>query len=51
MVTKSIAKDTFMGSNFAYKPTIVESSENLIGNFMNVEIIGAKSNYLLGKLM
>ena len=51
LVTKSIAKDTFMGSNFAYKPTIVESSENLIGKFVNVEIIGAKSNYLLGKLM
>ncbi|MCP8320145.1 MAG: tRNA (N(6)-L-threonylcarbamoyladenosine(37)-C(2))-methylthiotransferase [archaeon] len=42
---------SWMGRNFAYKPIVVKSDQNLLGRFGGVEIIEAKSNYLLGKLV
>lgn len=41
---------TWIGRNFAYKPVVVSSKEKLLGKFVNVKIIGAKSNYLLGEI-
>ncbi|MCP8307771.1 MAG: tRNA (N(6)-L-threonylcarbamoyladenosine(37)-C(2))-methylthiotransferase [archaeon] len=42
---------SWMGRNFAYKPIVVKSDQNLLGRFVDVEIIEARSNYLLGKLV
>ncbi|MDI6806584.1 MAG: tRNA (N(6)-L-threonylcarbamoyladenosine(37)-C(2))-methylthiotransferase [Candidatus Aenigmarchaeota archaeon] len=44
-------KDTWMGRNFTYKPVVVYSTRNLLGKFVNVEIIEARSNYLIGRLI
>jgi MiaB-like tRNA modifying enzyme len=41
---------TFMGRNFAYKPVVVNSEKNILGQFVVVKITDAKSNYLVGKL-
>jgi MiaB-like tRNA modifying enzyme len=41
---------TFVGRTFNYKPVVIESEENLLGKIVNVEIIDAKSNYLIGKI-
>jgi len=43
-------EDTWMGRNFAYKPIVVKSGENLFGKFVNVKIVEAKSNYLIGNI-
>ncbi|MGB9659924.1 MAG: tRNA (N(6)-L-threonylcarbamoyladenosine(37)-C(2))-methylthiotransferase [Nitrososphaerales archaeon] len=42
---------SWIGRNFAYKPIVVKSDQNLLGRFVDVEIIEARSNYLLGKLV
>jgi MiaB-like tRNA modifying enzyme len=41
---------SWIGRNFAYKPIVVKSDQNLLGRFVDVEIVEARSNYLLGKL-
>lgn len=38
----------WIGRNFAYKPILVESRENLLGRFVNVKITDATSSYLIG---
>ncbi|MCP8304437.1 MAG: tRNA (N(6)-L-threonylcarbamoyladenosine(37)-C(2))-methylthiotransferase [archaeon] len=40
---------TWIGRNFAYKPIVVKSEQNILGRFLNVEVVEAKSTYLLGK--
>lgn len=40
----------FAGRNFAYKPVFVETKKNILGKFVDVEIIGATKNSLVGKL-
>lgn len=42
---------TYMGRNSAYKPVVVKSNENLFGKFVEVEIVEARSNYLIGQLV
>ncbi len=42
---------TWIGRNFAYKPIVVKSEQNIFGEFLNVEIVEAKSTYLLGKII
>lgn len=41
--------NTWVGRNFAYKPIIISSKRNLLGNFIKVKVVDVKSNYLLGK--
>lgn len=40
---KGKIKNTFIGRNFAYKPIVVQSMENLIGKEINVEITNAST--------
>jgi threonylcarbamoyladenosine tRNA methylthiotransferase CDKAL1 len=40
--------ETWVGRNFAYKPIIVKSSQNLLGKKLNVRIVKAFSTYLSG---
>ena len=42
--------DQFIGRNFAYKPVLVESRENLLGKTIKVTIGGASIAHLTGKL-
>lgn len=48
---KGIKNGTWVGRNFAYKPIIIHGKNKLLGKFMNVKVIDAKSNYLIGKLV
>jgi MiaB/RimO family radical SAM methylthiotransferase len=42
-------KGTFIGRNFAYKPVVIHSSQNLLGKFVKVRITDITSTYLIGK--
>lgn len=42
---------TFIGRNFAYKPTVVKSADNLVGKTIKVRIINAFPTYLEGKII
>jgi MiaB-like tRNA modifying enzyme len=44
-------KDTWIARNFTYKPVVVKSDQNLLGKFVDVEIVDVRSNYLIGKLL
>ena len=48
---KGKKEGSWIGRNFAYRPIVVKSDQNLLGRFVNVEIIEAKSNYLIGRLV
>lgn len=48
---KGIKKDTWIVRNFAYKPIVIHSIKNLLGEFIDVEITETKSNYLVGRLV
>lgn len=41
---------SFISRNFAYKPVVVKSEENLFGKTLPVEITKAEKTYLLGKI-
>lgn len=41
---------TWVGRNFAYKPVVVESAENLLGKTLRVEVVEACGTYLKGTL-
>jgi len=43
-------ENQWIGRNFAYKPVLVESKENLLGKVINVKIVDAKSTYLLSSV-
>ena len=43
--------ESFIGRNFAYKPIMVESSEDLLGMITNVKIISRTRDYLIGKVI
>ncbi|MCD6482934.1 MAG: tRNA (N(6)-L-threonylcarbamoyladenosine(37)-C(2))-methylthiotransferase [Candidatus Aenigmarchaeota archaeon] len=52
IIVDEIGKNgTYMGRNSAYKPVVVKSDENLFGKFVEVEVVEAKSNYLIGQLV
>lgn len=38
--------DSWIGRNYAYKPIVVKSGENLLGKFISVEVTAAHVNYL-----
>jgi len=41
---------TWVGRNFAYKPVVVYSQENLLGRAVEAKVVGAKSTHLLAEL-
>jgi len=48
---KGNRENTWMGRNYAYKPIVVESSENLFGKLVDLKVVEVKSNYLIGNLL
>lgn len=42
-------EDGFVGRNFAYKPVVIKTEENLFGKFVNVEVVNAIQNSLIAK--
>ena len=43
--------ESWIGRNFAYKPIVIQSQENLLGKFLNVKIIDACSTYLKADIL
>jgi tRNA A37 methylthiotransferase MiaB len=41
---------SWVGRNFAYKPVVVKSSENLLGKTLHVQIVKATGTYLFGEI-
>ena len=41
----------WMGRNYAYKPIVIKSSDNLFGKFIKVHIDEVSPGYLIGHLM
>lgn len=46
LIDEKGADDSWIGRNYAYKPIVVKSRENILGEFINVRIIGAHVNHL-----
>jgi len=44
-------ESTFISRNFAYKPIVLKSEENVFGRFLNVKIARALSTYFFGQLL
>jgi threonylcarbamoyladenosine tRNA methylthiotransferase CDKAL1 len=42
---------SWVGRNFAYKPIVVKSKKNLLGEIVNVEVTEASGTYLEGKIV
>lgn len=42
---------SWIGRNFAYKPIIVKSENNLLGKFINVKIVETRKNYLEARVL
>ncbi|MGD6805632.1 MAG: tRNA (N(6)-L-threonylcarbamoyladenosine(37)-C(2))-methylthiotransferase [Candidatus Bathyarchaeia archaeon] len=43
--------DSWVGRNFAYKPIVVKSGEQLLGKTLKVEVTEAQQTYLKGKII
>ena len=41
---------SWVGRNFAYKPVVVRSDEDLFGRVLNVRVVGAFQSHLLGEI-
>jgi threonylcarbamoyladenosine tRNA methylthiotransferase CDKAL1 len=48
---KGKVADSWVGRNFAYKPIVVKSSENLLGKTFKVEVTESSQTYLKGKIV
>jgi len=48
MDAKGKVPGSWIGRNFAYKPVVVKSSENLLGKTLQVKVVKAFSTYLAG---
>ncbi|MDR2707420.1 MAG: tRNA (N(6)-L-threonylcarbamoyladenosine(37)-C(2))-methylthiotransferase [Nitrososphaerota archaeon] len=42
---------TWSGRNFAYKPIVVKSEQNLLGKILTVRVVKAMETYLIGELV
>jgi MiaB-like tRNA modifying enzyme len=47
---KGRKENQFIGRNFAYKPVLIESKENVLGRILRVNVVDASSVNLSGKL-
>ncbi|MBS7605230.1 TRAM domain-containing protein, partial [Candidatus Bathyarchaeota archaeon] len=43
--------DSWIGRNYAYKPIVVKSSRDLLGEFIKVRVTKAHTNYLEAKMI
>ena len=43
--------DSWIGRNFAYKPVVIKSSDDLLGKTLKVEVTEAMQTYLKGKII
>lgn len=43
--------DSWIGRNFAYKPIVIKSKENLLGNFLDVKVVKTFATYLRAKIL
>ena len=48
---KGKVEGSWIGRNFAYKPIVVKSSEDLLGKTLKVEVVEASQTYLKGKIV
>ena len=48
---KGKVEGSWIGRNFAYKPIVVKSSEDLLGKTLRVEVVEASMTYLKGKIV
>jgi tRNA A37 methylthiotransferase MiaB len=46
---KGKVKDSWIGRNFAYKPIVVKSTQNLLGKTLCVRVVKATETYLIGE--
>ncbi|MCS7110497.1 MAG: tRNA (N(6)-L-threonylcarbamoyladenosine(37)-C(2))-methylthiotransferase [Candidatus Caldarchaeum sp.] len=44
-------KGKMVGRNYAYRPVVFDSEENLLGRFVEIEVVGAERTYLRGRLL
>ncbi len=47
---KGKVEGSWVGRNFAYKPVVVKSSDNLLGKTLKVKVVEALATYLKGTL-
>ena len=47
---KGKVEGSWMGRNFAYKPVVVKSADNLLGKTVIVEVAEASATYLKGTI-
>jgi len=50
IIEKGRKENQFIGRNFAYKPVLIESRENLLGRIISADITDASPVHLIGKL-
>jgi MiaB/RimO family radical SAM methylthiotransferase len=48
---KGKVEGSWIGRNFAYKPVVAKSSENLLGRTLKVEVVEASQTYLKGSII
>jgi MiaB-like tRNA modifying enzyme len=48
---KGKVEGSWVGRNFAYKPVVVKSSENLMGKTLKVKVVEASATYLNGEIL
>ena len=48
---KGKVEDSWVGRNFAYKPIVVKSAENLLGKMVKAKVVEASKTYLKGAIV
>ncbi|MEM1606657.1 MAG: TRAM domain-containing protein [Candidatus Bathyarchaeia archaeon] len=43
--------DSWIGRNYAYKPIVVRSKDNLLGKLVDVEVTAAHINYMEAEII
>ena len=51
LISEKGIKGGFIARNFAYKPIVVYSKENILGTFVKVKVVDAKVTYLVGEIV
>jgi len=41
---------SYVGRTINYKPVVINTDSNILGRIINVEIVDAKSNFLIGRI-
>ena len=48
---KGKVEDSWIGRNFAYKPIVLKSKDNLLGKTLNAKVVESSATYLKGELL